>query len=403
MKGRLYKFITVILASAFAAGALILCAFTTKLPYGTFVEGLDVSGYTCSRATQAVRESIVKNLKRKSLTVHCGKEIYTFRYPEIGFKDNTSSVVKGISKPGEYSVKVKYFLNGAEEVVSGICSAQSQVKREPCAIFNPQKGKAFEYEKGVKGVYCDKARLFADINRSLSGGFEDVYLHTKEFSPARTLDDVLKSTALLSSFTTYYDGSNAARSQNISLAAKLISGSVVSPYGSFSFNQSAGPRTAERGFKTAKIISGGRYVYGIGGGVCQVSTTLYNAALLAGLKITEYHPHSLPVSYISPSRDAMVSGVYCDLKFKNLSDCPVYIRVLTGYSYVRCEVYGKSDGKTYSLNSELLENAENGGVRSRCFITTEKDGNAVTELLRTDSYLPCISETAESDKNEPAA
>ena len=81
-----------------------------------------------------------------------------------------------------------------------------------------------------------------------------------------------------------------------------------------------GARTKARGFLPAKIIENGEFVEGVGGGVCQVSTTLYNCALLAGFNIEEYHPHSLAVSYVPPSRDAMVSGLSCDLKIKNNSD-----------------------------------------------------------------------------------
>ncbi|MCD7728959.1 MAG: VanW family protein [Clostridia bacterium] len=388
MKGRLKKLFVIILASAFAAGAFIFCALDARLPAGVYMGGVDVGGLTRRHAAEAVREDILNNLKGKSLTVHSGGDVYVFRYPEINFKDDAAKVAQKITSAGKYAVNVRYYLNGLDGVVSGICTARSQVKREPCAIFNPAGGAAFEYESGKKGVYPDKARLAADIKNSLGGSFADVYLHTREFSPSGTLGEVMQSTVLLSSFTTYFDGSNADRAHNIALAARRISGCVLRPEGVFSFNESVGARTKERGFKIAKVIMGGRYVYGIGGGVCQVSTTLYNAALLAGLKVTEYHPHSLPVSYVSPSRDAMVSGTYCDLKCKNISDCPVYIRVLTGNNYVRCEIYGKSSGYTYSLDTEYLENAENGGIRSRCFLTSIKDGESVTSLLRTDSYLP---------------
>ncbi|MCD8373313.1 MAG: VanW family protein [Clostridia bacterium] len=387
MKRRLVKFISIILASAVAAGALFFCGFSFKLPAGVYINGVQAGGLTRAGAADAVRRDIVRGLKNKSLTVHAGGCDYVFKYPEINFSDNALSVIKSISGAGSYSVDVKYYLNGFDEVVSGICAAQSQKMAEPCYVFNPYEGEPFEYENGKNGVYCDKARLAADISHSLCCGFCDVYLHTKEFTPFKTMDEVKRSTALLSSFVTYFDGANQSRSQNIALAAKRISGFAIKPEGVFSFNQSVGPRTKERGFKTAKVIAGGKYIYGVGGGVCQVSTTLYNAALLAGLKVTEYHPHSLPVSYISPSRDAMVSGSYCDLKLKNLSDCPVYIRVLTGKNYVRCELYGKSDGFVYSLNSEMLENADDGGIRSRCVLTKERDGVKISELIRSDRYL----------------
>ncbi|MCD8308318.1 MAG: VanW family protein [Clostridia bacterium] len=385
MKGR--KFLAIFLASAFAAGAFILCAFSTRLPAGTYVNGTYVGGMQKGQAVSAVRGGIAKELEYKSLTVHAGGGEYVFTYPEINFKDNAVSVVNGIKKSGSYAVNVRYYLNGINCVVSGICAALFQVKREPCAIFNAGSGSPFCYEKGVGGVYPDGAKLAADIAASLNGGFYDVYLHTRKSTPAKTLDEVRQSTVLLSAFTTYYDAANVPRTTNIALAAKRISGTIIPPHGSFSFNQSVGPRTKERGYLSAKVIAGGRYVYGVGGGVCQVSTTLYNAAVLAGLTAAEYHPHSLLVGYVAPSRDAMVSGTCCDLKLKNNSDYPAYIRILTENGAVRCEVYGKSDGTIYSLESELCE-GDSGMINSRCYITKQSGDDIVTELLRQDSYLP---------------
>lgn len=166
----------------------------------------------------------------------------------------------------------------------------------------------------------------------------------------------------------------------------------------FSFNAAVGKRTAERGFSTAKIIEDGEFVEGVGGGVCQVSTTLYNAALLSGCKIREYHPHSLPVSYVPPSRDAMVSGEYCDLKFSRPAE--FYIRAQTGENSVTFTFYGESDGFKYSLESEVkgyieppVEKGETPregrrGIISECYLAAERNGYTVRRLIRRDEYAP---------------
>ena len=104
----------------------------------------------------------------------------------------------------------------------------------------------------------------------------------------------------MGAYTTYYSKEERDRCQNISIAASLIDGVTLQAYGEFSFNATVGKRTEEAGFRQAKIIVNGEYVLGVGGGVCQVSTTLYNAALKSGLTVTEYHPHSLRVGYIAP-------------------------------------------------------------------------------------------------------
>ncbi|MDE7395086.1 MAG: VanW family protein, partial [Clostridiales bacterium] len=110
---------------------------------------------------------------------------------------------------------------------------------------------------------------------------------------------------------------------------KKLNGAVVLPGESFSFNERVGARSEANGFKTAKIIVGGEYTEGIGGGVCQVSTTLYNAALLAGMRVTAVRGHTIQPSYVPPSLDAMVNSSTSDLCFVNPFDTPVFIAAET--------------------------------------------------------------------------
>lgn len=115
------------------------------------------------------------------------------------------------------------------------------------------------------------------------------------------------------------------RNNNISLACKAINGIVVYPNKIFSFNQTVGPRTKEKGYKVATIFVNGRKKKGTGGGVCQVSSTLYNAVLNAKLTVVERHPHSLPVAYVPKGKDATVSYDTKDFKFKNNKLFPIKI------------------------------------------------------------------------------
>ncbi len=160
---------------------------------------------------------------------------------------------------------------------------------------------------------------------------------------------------LRAQFYTSYPTSTEERKANISLAVKSIDKTLVDVGGEFSFNKTVGERTERRGYKRAKIIVGGEFVDGVGGGVCQVSTTLYNAVLLAGLKITEYHAHSLPVSYIAPSFDAMVNSSSADLRFVNNTDNPVVLRAYADGSTLRVEVYGQPMTEKYSRQSLITE------------------------------------------------
>lgn len=140
-----------------------------------------------------------------------------------------------------------------------------------------------------------------------------------------TNDDVKPLTAVLGSYTTNFDASNTNRTHNIELASTKISGTLVKPGAVFSFNDVVGERTAKAGYDDAPVIVDGKLVPGIGGGICQVSSTLFNAALLSGMNIIERTPHFEPVSYIPAGRDATVAYGYLDFQFKNPYAHDIYV------------------------------------------------------------------------------
>ncbi len=135
---------------------------------------------------------------------------------------------------------------------------------------------------------------------------------------------------VLGSYSTNYDAT-IQRAVNVELAASRINGVVIEPGQGFSFNQTILPRTAQNGYVTAPVISGGTYVIGYGGGICQVSSTLYAAMINAGLPATERHPHSLRVSYIPEGMDATISSNIKDLKFVNTFDSTIQIQATTDH------------------------------------------------------------------------
>ena len=157
------------------------------------------------------------------------------------------------------------------------------------------------------------------------------------------------------SFSTTYSKSSLERKSNIKLACKSINKYFLDVGAEFSFNRVVGARTEKRGYKRAKIIEKGKFVDGVGGGVCQVSTTLYNAVLLAGLTVTECHPHSLPVSYVLPSFDAMVNSNSADLRFVNTSNYPVIIYANADGEKLEISIWGEPLGATYERKSVVIE------------------------------------------------
>lgn len=341
-------------APALVAGAFIFCGFSVRLPKNVVVNGQNLSRLTASQAVDRLRFSEVQTLCSKRLCIKVDGEAYEYSYPEVNFVDNFPLEISGVKRSGNYLFSTTRYLNGCEQIVDYISKRTDVGVVEPYCVFN-REGEPFTYYDGRSGYACDRQKLAQDISNSINGNFATVYPTVKKIAPQGSLNALKQNTKLLKSFTTYFDGSNTQRAANIRLAADMLNGSVIAAGKEFSFNATVGERTPERGFKQAKIIQNGKFVQGYGGGVCQVSTTLYNAAALSGLEICECHPHSLKVSYVPPSRDAMVSGNFCDLRFKNNRLTPIYLRVNCTFNSITCTFYGQSDGYDYSFDSTVLQ------------------------------------------------
>ena len=200
-----------------------------------------------------------------------------------------------------------------------------------------------------------------------------------------------KAATLISSFTTTFNRNVYARSYNIALACKNFCYYTVHAGETLSFNAIVGKRTAERGYKEAKVIENGEYVPGVGGGVCQVSTTLYNAWITAGLGVVSVRAHSLPSSYCDMSRDATVSD-WTDLVLINDSGADVIVNATVTGNKVAFYVYGEPSEYTYKFESVLVRRTHppepvlqyvdyiEGGLESKQ-ISPAKNGY-VTELVR---------------------
>ncbi len=162
---------------------------------------------------------------------------------------------------------------------------------------------------------------------------------------------------LTSEFSTWYGSSSPARCGNIERAAELLNGTVIEPGEVFSCAAGIGPITEDNGYLPAGTFVQGKVEQGIGGGVCQVSTTLYNAALFAGLTIVERAPHSMVVGYVEPARDAAIAGNYKDLKLRNDYNYPVMIEAITddGTLYFRIHTSEEDVGNTVELVSVIIE------------------------------------------------
>ena len=218
--------------------------------------------------------------------------------------------------------------------------------------FYPNRRPPFSVTREKYGREIDENRLYQEIYLALKhSATVRVTASVRTVRPEVTLQDNIACTKKIASFSTSFATSGEGRRNNIALALQKINGAVVPAGETFSFNKRVGPRNEKNGFMLAKIIVGGEYTDGIGGGVCQVSTTLYNAALLAGMRVTTVRGHTIQPSYVPPSLDAMVNASSSDLCFYNPFDTPVFIAAFTAGDTAVVTFYGHALPyivKTYS-------------------------------------------------------
>jgi vancomycin resistance protein YoaR len=199
---------------------------------------------------------------------------------------------------------------------------------------------------------------------------------------------------------------NAPRVNNIQTLASALDGTLIPPGGQFSFNGTVGPRTAEKGYQEGGTIVGGRLVPTLGGGICQVSTTLFNSVFLSGLQVDQRLNHSFYISHYPKGRDATVSWGGPDFKFTN--DTSSWVLIATGYSNssVTISLYGTDPGyrveyetgpwtdvkphDVKEIEDDTLEEGvrivEDGGVDGRTIVVTRKVYDEAGELVREDSF-----------------
>ena len=396
------------LSLAMIAGAFFIFggAAPARFPAGTSVDGTDISGLTYARAEEAVRRELRGRLMQKRLRIVVDGKTFDFRYPEINVKTDMRAALSSARKGGAHALAKRYYLVSGDAVLRGICDTFYQKSENAEMTFDASAREPFSYRAEKSGRFLEGAVLERAAEASLGGGFEEIRLQTVR-APARvTVQKLRDLTCLLGSFTTKFSRSAAARACNIALAGKKLNGTVLAAGEEFSFNRTVGERTRANGFSEAPVIFEGEFVSGVGGGVCQASTTVYNAALLAGMEITEYHPHSLSVGYVEPSFDAMVSGKNCDLRFVNRTGAPVYLTCRVENGAITVSLYGKKSAYTFRRESVVTEKisppepeyAEDGnaklrsakdGLKSCGYLVRYRQGVAVEKkLIRKDSYAP---------------
>ena len=347
---------------------------------GVSVNGIEVGGMTPDEAAEVIAD-YVKNIQDKSIAIEIDDQVVTTTLGELGYSCNLEESVEeamSLGKDGNFLNRYRESKEIAEkgEAINLVASLDKDVLRqfveENCTQFDVEPVNAsltrengrfivIEHKSGRKVSVQDTVDLIESCilaQDCTTTEKIEIAAVVEAAEPEYTTEMTSLCKDVLGTFTTSYTSSSASRSGNVANGARLINGSVVWPGETFSAGGTMNPITAANGYYMAGAYENGQVVESIGGGVCQVSTTLYNAALMAELEITERSNHSMIVSYVKPSMDSAIAGTYKDLKITNNTDAPIYIEGVTANKHITFTIYGhetRPSNRTIKYESEVLE------------------------------------------------
>ncbi|MEA5085414.1 MAG: VanW family protein [Lachnospiraceae bacterium] len=338
---------------------------------GITVNGQPVGGLSTDNAISKLQESLNNPILANEIIISHGEVEKTVKFSDIdaqydvedaaftayqiarnGDIENRYSVYQTLEESGmDINANFVYDDKKLDEILQEINSAvtvevkDSQLKRE--------NGK-FVITDEVEGYKMNLDKTKADVVTLLEQAKGGKVTVTGDITkPIVKKEDNEKSTSLIGTFYTKYTGSESlGRNINLKVGCDHITGTVVRPGDVFSMNEALGDQTYENGYKDAAVIVNGKLEDGLAGGVCQITTTLYNAVVKAELDVVERRNHSLAVAYVPLGQDAAIAGNYTDFKFKNSTEYPIYVEAYLASGKLVTNIYGYEEhdaGRTVEL------------------------------------------------------
>ena len=356
-----------------------------KLPAAR-VAGVSVKGLTAHLARQRLSRELQPKLAQKVVLSDGARKVRVSR-KSLGLALDTAEMVAQV-KAGKKAVPLRLTANptAIQKALRGLA---------PKFRFGGKDARVVE-QRGTVRVVPGQARR--ELNVGLSA--QRIAQAVRKNSAALTLPVAVtkKPTAVtaaslkgingrLGRYTTRFNPGQAKRSHNIRLAIRSIDGTILSPGEVFSLNQTVGERTQKRGYRTAPVFENRKTVPGIGGGVSQVTGTLFNAALVAGLPIVQYRTHFKPVPYVPVGRDATVAWNGFDMKFKNDTSAPVYVSYKASGSQLIATLYGAKKPRRAVSVTVRTQKKKKGEVTAQLYRTFKSKGKVLKkELVGTSNY-----------------
>lgn len=420
-----------------AAGLIIMTPVSARaesvIPAGVYVGGLNLEGMTEVEAEKTVKDYVAAKMDQ-IVTLDVNGTQAEASAEDLGLSwgnpDAVSEALEGAVVEGnlikrymkkkdlqENPMNVELELHIDQEKVSAFvtekCGAAVAEAQDAVIV---KKGDEFEITPSVTGIAVDMEATEKAINEALRAENTEgvsVAAVLTETEPRIKTEDVSEIKDLLGKYSTSFSTSGWARSTNLEVGTAKINGRVLMPGEVLSGYECMAPLTLANGYKMATAYENGRSVDSVAGGVCQIATTLYNAALNAELEIVQRQNHSMTVAYVDHSRDAAIAGTYKDIKIANPYDTPIYIEGYTSGKKLVFAIYGKEtrpENREIKFESKTLQwinpgdpieefdptlapgqrvqvQSSHTGIRSELYKCVYVDG-VLTEriLLNKDSY-----------------
>lgn len=368
---------------------------------GVKIEDFDLEGMTKEEAREHISSQLKTQDEGKAMKLSFGEEVYTVSLDDIDYKYDIDSPieeayqlgrnkkplerykeVKELKKNGaNFTIEFSYDSQKIKEIARNISEDLYAESKDASFSFN---GGKFDVTEDIVGQEVDEEEL-AKIMEANVEELKDLEIPVETIEPKYSKEYYSRINGLIGEASTEYASSPAGRKANISLSTKQFNGRILHPGDQLSYNATVGNVSTATGYKVASVIINGEFVDGVGGGICQTSTTLYNALLQADLSIVQRSPHSIPITYVPKGTDAAVAAGSKDLIFKNDFDFPVYISAYTAGDRVFFKVYGDKNVKNYDIKIEskvtdvikhqVKENLkQNAAPGSRTLVQTGRDG-----------------------------
>jgi vancomycin resistance protein YoaR len=350
------------------------------------VAGISIRGLTDLAAQKRLRTALAPKL-RTPLVLTDGRNTFTLRRDRLGASIPYASLIaqarrSGGDVPLRFTVDERRAASALRQLVT-----RSNAKAEPFRLDLDAQNRVI-----ARGGPSTTIAVTASTQRVLDAleaqpPRSKVELVVASAGQNGTTEGLSRIRYLLANFSTPYDAGIRGRTNNLRMAAELVNGTIVPEGAVFSTNRAIGPRNAAAGWREAKMFVDGQIVSGTGAGICQCSTTIYNAALLAGLPIVERHQHMFRVSYAPASRDAAIYWGSKDMRFRNNTGGPIYVQTFLRGGRFHARLYGVRPVRhRIEVVSRTL--SREGGTRSEAYRIVRSDEGTARERLSRDFYRP---------------